>query len=314
MQGADNAALRMRGSHWTARRVMVWNNGPNDDQLALADLGGNHNTLEDCAIFGKGRIVLTAGSSQSGPTYNIIRRCWLRFESASGTQSPDVVGVMGYAGQSNVIFENMLATRDRQSGSTYGHQTWPPIVLAATADSQVLGSIVWRPAGAKFEAPSMFESLTGGGCREVDNLCFPPTARNLIKDSVAVASPQSASFGVKTVELDGFAGSKNVVENLVGITGSLGFCESRGWKGCETIRWGTTIEAAIGPGKSIWHEVPGICKRYVNGQFTNDPLWPWPMNQRIKDALVQSGRALVDITATMEQLFGPIPSQCSKSR
>ena len=75
MQGADNAALRMRGSHWTARRVMVWNNGPNDDQLALADLGGNHNTLEDCAIFGKGRIVLTAGSSQSGPTYNIIRRC-----------------------------------------------------------------------------------------------------------------------------------------------------------------------------------------------------------------------------------------------
>ena len=75
----------------------------------------------------------------------------------------------------------------------------------------------------------------------------------------------------------------------MGITGSLGF--SRGWKGCETIRWGTTIEAAIGPGKSIWHEVPGICKRYVNGQFTNDPLWPWPMNQRIKDALVQSGRA-----------------------
>jgi hypothetical protein len=34
------------------------------------------------------------------------------------------------------------------------------------------------------------------------------------------------------------------------------------------------------------------------------------MNQRIKDALVQSGRASVDITATMEGLFGPIPQGC----
>ena len=119
---------------------------------------------------------------------------------------------------------------------------------------------------------------------------------------------------MKTVELDGFARVEECRGEFGGHYRQPGLHESRGWKGCETIRWGTTIEAAIGPGKSIWHEVPGICKRYVNGQFTNDPLWPWPMNQRIKDALVQSGRAPVDITATMEQLFGPIPSQCSKSR
>ena len=87
VQGADNAALRMRGSHWTARRVMVWNNGPNDDQLALADLGGNHNTLEDCAIFGKGRIVLT-GSSQSGPTYKLSGAVGCGLNFAQGPKVP----------------------------------------------------------------------------------------------------------------------------------------------------------------------------------------------------------------------------------
>ena len=39
-------------------------------------------------------------------------------------------------------------------------------------------------------------------------------------------------------------------------------------------------------------------------------LWPWPMNQRIKDGLVQAGYPPVDVTATMEQLFGPIPASC----
>ena len=67
-----------------------------------------------------------------------------------------MVGVMGYAGQSNVIFENMLATRDRQSGSTWSSDLASDCA-PATADSQVLGSIVCHPRGAKFEAPSMFE-------------------------------------------------------------------------------------------------------------------------------------------------------------
>ena len=53
-----------------------------------------------------------------------------------------------------------------------------------------------------------------------------------------------------------------------------------------------------------------ICQRYQDGQLTNQPLWPWPMNQRIKDAMVQSGRAPVDVTQTIERMFGPIPTEC----
>jgi len=53
-----------------------------------------------------------------------------------------------------------------------------------------------------------------------------------------------------------------------------------------------------------------VCKRYVDGKLTNEPLWPWPMNQRILDATKQAGREPVDVTATIEELFGEIPREC----
>jgi hypothetical protein len=37
------------------------------------------------------------------------------------------------------------------------------------------------------------------------------------------------------------------------------------------------------------------------------------MNQRIIDGLVQSGRAAVDVTATVEKMFGSIPAACRAS-
>jgi hypothetical protein len=63
----------------------------------------------------------------------------------------------------------------------------------------------------------------------------------------------------------------------------------------------------------------------VNGQVTNEPLWPWPMNQRIKDATASAGpykgpcptciggratRRPTDVTADIQALLGPIPSVC----
>ena len=80
---------------------------------------------------------------------------------------------------------------------------------------------------------------------------------------------------------------------------------------CTQYSQGTTIAAAIGAGVSMWDRVPGLCKRYVNRTLTSQGLWPWPMNQRTKDALVASGRAAVDVTATMESLFGSIPAACA---
>lgn len=53
-----------------------------------------------------------------------------------------------------------------------------------------------------------------------------------------------------------------------------------------------------------------LCYQYQDGVLTKVPLWPWPMNDRIKEAMVAAGREPVDVTRTIEQMFGPIPAAC----
>src|SRR5262249_57211154 len=70
------------------------------------------------------------------------------------------------------------------------------------------------------------------------------------------------------------------------------------------------------------------CYRYINGVLqdgtggtTATPLWPWPMDARIRSALSKSGRnpdaifggAGNSVTQQMEALFGTIPAQCRTS-
>jgi hypothetical protein len=214
---------------------------------------------------------------------------------------------MGYKSQNHVIFENNIGTRDTKPSSVRSANEGP-FVLSATTNSQLLGSIGYADADDAFDAGQMFTIWPGD-----DPPCstFGCTQNNLVKDIVAVVAPTSKWFSIGSFNFTGIRGANNTIVNAVGITGKRGLCDPAATNGCDNLRWGTTMAAAIGQDKSIWTEVPGICKRYVNGQLTNQPLWPWPINQRIKDALVQSGRAPVDITQTMEELLGPIPQACT---
>ena len=78
------------------------------------------------------------------------------------------------------------------------------------------------------------------------------------------------------------------------------------WPG---FREGKGLVAATG-GTSAFLLLPGICQRYVDGELTTTPLWPWPMNDRIKEARALAGRPVVDVTATIEALLGTIPAAC----
>ena len=75
------------------------------------------------------------------------------------------------------------------------------------------------------------------------------------------------------------------------------------------LRQGRGLAEATG-GQSAFKLLPGICKRYVNGTLTDQPLWPWPMQERIKDARIASGARPVDVVAEVEAALGPIPAEC----
>lgn len=75
---------------------------------------------------------------------------------------------------------------------------------------------------------------------------------------------------------------------------------------------GPTLAAAYG-GQTPFTATNGranVCYRYVNGTLTTQPLWPWPMEQRIIDATTAAGRPVENVTETIINLLGPIPANC----
>jgi hypothetical protein len=312
--GGDNKVLAMRGSHWIVRRFVGWQNNPagNDE---IANLAGSDNLLEDCALFGNARIILATGADAQGPTNNTVRRCWVRWEYRGGQQSPKVVTIQGY-NQSAVTYENVLATRDFVEGSTDAGENYAPFHMASTDSSRLLGSIAYATATTDYRADAGFFSLTGDVCRE--DICFIETTNNLVRDTVVVMSPLRADFAsLHDFEFIGAAGTGNVIQNVVGITGVQGPCQAGGWSGCSPERhWGTSraqVLATAYPGiATLWEAIPGICHRVINGIQTAQPLWPWPMRQRIMDGLQQSGREPMDVQAVLQasDLLGPLPVAC----
>ncbi|MBM4017042.1 MAG: hypothetical protein FJ288_01730 [Planctomycetes bacterium] len=71
---------------------------------------------------------------------------------------------------------------------------------------------------------------------------------------------------------------------------------------------GNVLRAAGDAGRAAWkamlqprppQEGAHIYYRYENGKLTDKPLWPWPMNERIKELIG------LDVTATVFGLGGP---------
>jgi len=297
-QDGNSGAIVMRGSHGTVQRSVAW---CNSDCGVVIDIGGSNNLLEDCAAFGGPARKIIAAGARGGNGPNTVRRCWARFEVYAGASgSPTNDFEMGYD-QNNVTFENILATRN-----VVGPASSPeaPISVFSTLNSKLLGSIAYLSGNENFEPNVLAAIWDTGGSHAGQTL----TSNMLVKDFVGVVSPAHPRFKqIAAFNIGANAGSGNIANNLLGISGSGGSCWGSAWS-CTNVKSLSSIT-----GRNIWQEVPGICKRYVNGQLTSEPLWPWPMNQRIKDALVQSGRQAVDITATMESLLGTIPSGCKSS-
>jgi hypothetical protein len=304
----DNVNIMMRGTKWIVRRVVTWDGGVGEPHLI--EMSGSNNTIEDCAAFGTAEKLIAAGSSAAFATGNVIRRCWARGEDA-GDAPGATNGVEGGYGQDNVTYENILGTwhRSGAAGQPTGlfrqFRTW---------NSRWLGSIIYMPPTALPGPTELFSVMTDGGSPQQQG-DYHATTNTLIKDIVVYVSPTHAAFNnlrafVFAYQGPGPRGSNNRVENIVGIAGMPSIYSSADYT-VISKREGATLTAALGAGKSVFTEVPGICKRYINGQLTNEPLWPWPMNQRIKDALLQSGRAQVDVTQTIEAMFGPIPVECT---
>jgi hypothetical protein len=294
--GADNNIVR---------RVIGWDAGPDNGN---SEIFGTHvntgNLFEDVAGFGKARKIYQ--NSQGGNNVK-IRRAWGRYEfNTQEATNPNMTYSIAYNSY-NAIYENVIGTWDEQPGiigARYG--------IFATdrldgpnfcANSRFLGFIAYMPNGATLGG-SWIGAMRSSN--KVDCLEF--------KDTVTFLGSNHSSRGsVSLININpSFTGYSPALahfyKNGTEIGGS-GAIVGSDWTVTNRVTGPTVNDVP-----NIWNGAGSkgarVCKRYNNGVLTNEPLWPWPMNQRIIDAMKSAGKNTVDVTKTMEEIFGTIPREC----
>jgi hypothetical protein len=276
------------------RRVIAWNAKVDDNCMVWGLNKNTGNTLEDVAGFGTGRKIFQNYDAMG----TIIRRAWGRWENSTMI-GPKSTFNLTYGG-SDQVCENCIGTWDGtaedqpqaifRSGPTHNNSG-----TLSNSNARFYGSIAYltNSETSNLSKIVFFSEPTTGGYRDV---------------VVYLSSNHAAKrpFGLITGEFgpctDCFLTNTTEIGGAVSSIGT-GFVVTNG------VSVGK-VEAAA----NIWNGADSqgarVCKQYINGKLTSQPLWPWPMNQRIIDAMKSAGKTPVDVTGTMEQIFGTIPSGC----
>ena len=308
------SVVKISAGNTIVRRVVAWDAG--DTNSPIVGVTGDQNLLEDVAAFGIGRKVFDAAQ---GGDFTTCRRCWGRWEG-SHFLGPKHTFTLTY-NNFDMTIENSIGTWSGEKmmesytlkcnpgdpapdcGKTYSNYDVDQPYGIFTQDrldgsnkianSKILGSIAYITASDTFK-PGKLIGLGSFGSLEITN-------------SAAYIQPDAYS-GVKTIQLN--SGLSNLVASNLTSVGGAGMTISSQWLQSNTEHGSTTSEVS-----NVYTGTGGakICKQYRNRVLTNEPLWPWPMDQRIHDAMIQAGRTPFYVTQKIESLFGPIPTECRAS-
>lgn len=286
--GSDNNVVR---------RVVAWDAQP--DRMVFRLWGGStsglleNNLLEDVAGFGTGRKIYQPSELADNNTF---RRTWGMWNAGSG--SPRQTYTMGYESQGNTC-ENCIGTFDADSSSSDGHRgifsnnsmERHDLTDGTNVDGGYIGSIAY-----------MLEDQRAGDLRGL--LESFRVNEGVFLDHTVAYTEQSDLY---TTRLRGDSGQDDkVMSNVTEIGGRSSIASV--WDVIDSERGSNVDDVA-----SIWEDAGDgaqVCHRYEDREVTDEPLWPWPMDQRISDALETAGREPVIVTDLMEDLFGEIPDEC----
>lgn len=298
----NDTTLAIRGQHCTMQRVVAWSTQAESGIENVIDIGGSNNLLEDCGAFGYARKMIAMGA-RGGPGPNTVRRCWVEHNgsmpgSAGGNPTNPVE--IGYD-QFNGALENVIARRNILSSAT---DPMAPLMMFSTRNAAILGSIAYVVPGDNFDTNVLAQAIPEWGSHiGVGNA----TSDSLIQDLVVYAAPVFTH--VNGFSFTGSLGTGNRADRIVAVAPQGGGeCSGTSWT-CSNVHKGQTLEAALG-GKKIYEVAPGVCKRYVNRQLTDIPLWPFPMEARIEAALARARMPTRNVTRHVERAFGTIPALC----
>jgi hypothetical protein len=291
------------------RRVTGWDAADNNEDI-FGVHHGSYNLFEDVAGWGTARKIFSA--SQGGD-YTTFRRAWGRWERST-VVGPKMTYTLAYNNY-HVTCENCIGTWSGQGmPETYvlkdyrgnalknlsGYAVDQPYGIFSTdredgdknAYSRLLGSLAYITPTDRYGAGRLI-FIT-----QLDSI--------EIKDTAAYIAP-GTNESVLPFGLYGLINATPqhlVAEDLTAFGGATSVF--KGWLIGNTWAASSPL-SGYAPGESVLNTSRGanLSNRYQDGILTNEPLWPWPMNQRIKDALIQSGRPPVDVTAVISLLLRP---------
>jgi hypothetical protein len=307
-----------QSSHNVVRRVAAWN-AADSNRMIFALAGGTNNLLEDIAGWGIARKIL---ESCCNANFTTVRRFWGRWDG-SHFVGPKMTLSLAYD-NTDMLVENAIGTWSgsamkptyalecdpgtpyRFCGKTFtNYQVDQPQGIFSidgittgdkNARSKLLGSIAYVQDTDSYPYSYLYLINRLDSIRLENNVAYikPGFHRNV------------RPFGLLA---EGVAGDSLIANKLTSFGASASFIS--GWR-TSNILQGLSSRTVFSSKESIFNTSRGanLCYRYHGGEQTSQPLWPWPMNQRILDAMSQSGQAPVDVTETIETMFGAIPTQC----
>jgi hypothetical protein len=263
--------------------VCAWDAADGNTNIFAAHYG-DHNLFEDCAGWGVAR--KTCSCSQNG-NYTTFRRCWGRWEGCHAV-GPKMVFTCAYNSHHN-LFENCIGTWDgtrmQQEYTVLGYDGEPftnwssrpeePVHMTDYGVDQPYGifGIDTAPDPGVRVLGCIAYRLPGQRVVDFIGMYFlrrTPEAAGLIENCVAYVDPEAPAaraFHLTNMNggyLTGIASTDSVL---------TGECTPSPVYLRETAE---SVPLDIRDGATV-------LKRYLDGQLTEEPLWPWPMNDRIEE-------------------------------
>jgi hypothetical protein len=335
---SSSAVVAIRGSNNIIRRVVAWDASmtANADVFLLNEQSSVNNLFEDVAGFGTGKNIFSF--ARMGPR-NRARRIWARWEGSTNSNYKRTIQINYKANPYAIHCENCIAT--------WSAESMPESYSMTDSDGNIIG-----PSFTNYEMSSLGRSLywfgTGGSVPASNIDAKLLGSLGYVPASTAGDISVSSSFGLLYSKANGgidlrhvylvhhpehprfstvkglvVGGTGNAAANITTVIGSAGNTITDGWTVTALSR-ATSVSAAPNPWTTTG-DGASLCYRWVNGARTTTPLWPWPMNDRIKAATAVAGaytgpcpgcvggrrvRTATDVTAQVQALLGTIPQAC----
>ncbi|RPJ61840.1 MAG: carbohydrate-binding protein [Acidobacteria bacterium] len=311
------------------RRVSAYNADPDENSgVIIVNSTGERNLIEDCVAAGTGRKMINVYQGGS----NVVRRCfayWLGWDGRKSCQDwPQSNNIHLYNSSDNIV-ENCIAAGPVGESSLVIGSNAPGVQVR---NNKILGSIVINaainPDGSLVEWPQtrpqptscpitqVYDYMNWRGFRSGMSLYANSQAdmsNNLIRDVLACGNAgrgltitASSSFSGNRIERSTFA------DNGLGLVNDGGPGADAIYQELQTVTVTDSIIPAVrgysgnsfppqtGGGARLQHRyIDGVLMDGTNGQPAQ-PLWPWPMEDRIRGEIGISVTNLISKVAPIQ--------------